>query len=198
MLLGVACGANPPHAADPTEGETGTYRVSDKQTPAAIDVQTHEATATVVSIDSATRVVVLRLGDGSQVAHKLGPEVVNFDRIKAGDQVRATVVERTAVVLAKNGMLPPQSARTVEVTRAPKGSQPHAMVVETFDTAAKVLAVDRRQRTVTLETVDEGSMTVKVSDAVDLTRVAPGDSVLMRATRSYAIAVESVPPKPHS
>src|SRR5689334_4725512 len=48
-------------------------------------------TATVQSIDKETRTVVLLHGDGTTSDYKCGPGVRNFDQIKVGDQVTATV-----------------------------------------------------------------------------------------------------------
>ena len=53
-------------------------------------------TATVRSIDTNQRELVLLRNDGSTVTYKAGPQVINFDQIKAGDKVKAT-----ATVLAK-------------------------------------------------------------------------------------------------
>jgi hypothetical protein len=77
--------------------------------PGRIEVDTAEATATVVAIYRVTRVVILQTQDGKKAGYTLGPEVVNFDQIKVGDQVRATLVYGTALFLGKSGSAAPQS-----------------------------------------------------------------------------------------
>ena len=54
-------------------------------------------TSTVVSIDAVTRTLQLKQSNGKTTAYKAGPEVANFDQIKIGDLVQATVAEELAV-----------------------------------------------------------------------------------------------------
>jgi hypothetical protein len=44
-------------------------------------------------VDAAIRTVVLKSPDGTTKSYKLGPELRNFDQIKVGDTVKATVVD---------------------------------------------------------------------------------------------------------
>src|SRR5215475_10932165 len=58
----------------------------------AVEVMTATATGTVQAIDPTKRTVTLRSADGTST-YKCGKDVINFDQIKVGDTVKATVVE---------------------------------------------------------------------------------------------------------
>jgi len=135
-------------------------------------------------------VIILQTDDGKKAGYSLGPDVVNFDQIKVGDQVRATLVHRTALFLSKSGKLPPQTSDNVAIARAPLGAKPGMKVVETTDITVKVLSIDRDKREVTVQTADKDPVTVVVDKSIDLTPVAVGDNVFMRVTKSLAIVVE--------
>ena len=198
ILLAVAACASKP-AADPTTTHDGAPAASSSSTaavatpdtvPGRIEVNAAEATATVVAIDRVTRVIVLQTDDGKKAAYSLGPDVVNFDQTKVGDQVRATLIHRTALFLSKSGKLPPQRSDNVAIARAPLGAKPGMKVIETTDITVKVLSIDPDKREVTVQTADKDPVTVVVDKSIDLTPVAVGDNVLMRVTKSLAIVVE--------
>src|SRR5689334_14935151 len=52
-----------------------------------IAAQTMKTTATIVSIDAATRDVTLKRQDGKMITLALSEEVRNFDQLKVGDKV---------------------------------------------------------------------------------------------------------------
>jgi hypothetical protein len=144
--------------------------------------------ATVKAIDTANRTVTLQNADGDSVDIKCGKEVVNFDQIKVGDQVKAAAFARLVVAVGKPG-----SSDTTEATviaRAPKGSPtPGAIIARTEQVTAKVDAVDIDKQRVTLSGLDDQPQTVQVASDVDLSSVKPGDSVTLRLTRGLALWV---------
>ena len=148
------------------------------------------AAVTVESIDAAKHDVVLRRADGSLVTFKCGPEVANFDQIAVGDRVNVTAVEEAAIFLSKGGVLPSATQATVAV-RTPQGSKPGGKVVETVAFTAKVIAVDKAKREVTIEMVEGRKKTVRVGSNINLAGVTPGDDVNVRLTQAFAIVVES-------
>lgn len=197
LVAFAACAGKP--AADPTAPHDGAPAASSSggaaatapdSVPGRIEVNAAEATATVVAIDRVTRVIILQTDDGKKAGYSLGPDVVNFDQIKVGDQVRATLVHRTALFLSKSGKLPPQTSDNVAIARAQLGAKPGMKVVETTDITVKVLSIDRDKREVTVQTADKDPVTVVVDKSIDLTPVAVGDNVFMRVTKSLAIVVE--------
>jgi hypothetical protein len=147
------------------------------------------STATVQSINPADRSVVLLHPDGSLTTYECGPEVRNFDQIKVGDQVKATVAESVALGLMKGGTVPIGSGTSSAMVRAPLGAKPGGKIVDTVGFTAKVMSVDVQNRKVTLQTVDGQNQTVKVSPDINLANVKPGDDVGVRVTRAFAISV---------
>jgi hypothetical protein len=146
------------------------------------------ATATVQSINPDDRTVVLQYPDGSVSTYECGSEVRNFDQIKVGDQVTATVAESVAIGLVKGGM-PIGAGTSSAIVRAPLGARPAGKIVDTVGFTAKVVSVDAANRKVTLQTVDGQNQTVKVGPDINLANVNPGDDVGVRVTRAFAIEV---------
>lgn len=155
-----------------------------------VTIDAVQGTATVQSVDTASRTVVLRHSDGTTTSYECGPEVRNFDQIKVGDTVTATMAESVAVALVKGGMEPAAGSTSAVVT-APLGAKPAGKMVDTVGFTAKVTGIDANDRMVMLQTMDGKNQTVKVEPDVDLTKINVGDSVGVRITRAFAIAVTS-------
>ena len=66
-------------------------------------------TATVTGIDAASRKVTLVTPEGKKTTVKCGPEVINFDQIRVGDQLKVTVTERSRCIWP--GGSPPSEAQ---------------------------------------------------------------------------------------
>ena len=144
----------------------------------------------VVSIDAATRIVVVEGELGRQVeihAPKDGP---NFDQIKVGDPVSATYVEAIAIAIAPVPNAQPGASETVDVSTAPKGAAPGAVITEQLELRAVVKAVDKETRSVTLDVPAGGERTIKAGDAVDIERVKVGEQVSVVLTRALAISID--------
>jgi hypothetical protein len=156
----------------------------------AIIVDTITATATVTAVDHAKRTVTLQNPDGTTSIYKVGKDVVNFDQIKVGDRVRATLVESLAIAIRKPGE-PPSAGETQTVALAPKGAKPGGIVVNTAELTAKVQALDTSKRTVTLMGPAGNKRTLKVGPDVDLSKLQVGDDVVVRFTEALALLVEA-------
>jgi len=156
-----------------------------------VALDTQSATATVQSVNATDRTVVLQHPDGSTTTYECGPEVRNFDQIKVGDHVTATVAESLAIGLMKGGGIPLGTGTATAVVRAPAGAKPGGKLVDTVGFTAKVISVDTVNRTVTLQTADNPNETVKVGPDINLANVNPGDDVGVRLTRAFAIQVTS-------
>jgi len=158
-------------------------------TPGGIVVDTYRETATVTSVDPATRKIKLLSPDGSKSTVTAGPEVRNFDQIRVGDQVKATLTRETAVRL-----LPPGETRgtseTGSVALAPKGAKPGAIMANTIESTARIEALDMKHRKVTLRFQDGETKTFNVRKDVDMTKAQLGQEVLIQYTESVAIKVE--------
>src|SRR5208283_52770 len=136
------------------------------------------------SIDFAKRKLVLKRSDGSTATYKASTNMVNFGQLKVGDEVLATVTENFAFFVIKGGGTKPGVAGMVAFARPPKGANPGGMFLETININAKVLDVDRDWRRVLLQYDTNDTRSVKVGPNVDLTDIAPSDTVLVRGTEA--------------
>jgi hypothetical protein len=81
----------------------------------------------------------------------------NFDQIEIGNRVRAEYFESVTIYFGKPGQKPDASDGLV-AARSAKGEKPAALAVETVDVSARVQAIDRSKRLLTLQLPD-GSIT---------------------------------------
>lgn len=175
-------------ACKATAGEATTFVAAQKGVPGGVIVESYETSATVTAIDAEKRKVTLVTPDGTKSTFKAGPEVVNFNQIQVGDQVKAVVAEQLVVVVRKPGDAAADAEGTA-VGLAPKGAKPGMFMADTVQVDAKVTAIDLKNRKATLEFPDGKSKTFKVRDDVDLTKVALNDNVVIRVTEAMAIKV---------
>jgi translation elongation factor P/translation initiation factor 5A len=164
-------------------------RIYAKGVPGGVVVQTVKVTATVTAIDQAKRKATLLGSDGKKFTVKVGPEAVNFDQIRVGDLIAATLTEKVVVSLDDKSSPSGEGAAAV-VARAPKGDQPGGLAAETIQATAKVVAIDLEKRTTTLRFDDGTTETFPVRNDVDLNRHKVGEQLVFRVTEMIAIWVE--------
>ncbi|HEY3278534.1 MAG TPA: hypothetical protein VGJ94_18095 [Syntrophorhabdaceae bacterium] len=179
MWLGLA----PAVAEGPKKKENGK--------PGAVLAEVMSVTASVEAIDQAKRTLTLKLPDGTKKTVKVGKEVINFDRIKAGDQLKTTYYESVAVFVRKSDE-PPVETEVGTVRVAPKGAKPGIMVADISEITAKVEAIDYKNRMVTLKGPEGQSGTFTVDRRVKrFMAIKPGDELVVRITDALAVAVET-------
>jgi hypothetical protein len=157
--------------------------------PGGVVVETTKETATVTAIDTASRKVTLVTPAGKKDTVTCGPEVINFDQIHVGDQVKITLTEQLAVYMATAGA-PPSDGGAAVVVLAPKGAKPGGLVAHTVQVTAKVTAIDLKHHKATLQFPDGTTKTFAVRKDVDLTKRQIGEEVVLRTTEALAISVE--------
>jgi hypothetical protein len=167
------------------EGTT-TYT---KGVPGGVVVNTMDVSARVTAIDTANRKVTLLGPKGNTFTVKVGPEAVNFDQIRVGDLVKATVTEELVISLDEEGASAPDGSAAM-VALAPKGAQPGGVMAETTRVTAIVTAIDPTGRTATLQFEDGSSKTFPVRDDIDLNQRKVGEKVVFQVTEMIAISVE--------
>jgi len=167
-----------------TEGAAYTKGVA-----GGVIVQTLEITATVAAIDPATRKVTLVSPDGIKQTVKVGPEAINFDQIRVGDQLKVTATEQLVVQMAGPGE-PADDGAAAVVALAPKGAKPGGLMAEARQVTGTVTAIDVTKRTATLRFEDGSTRTLPVRSDVDLSKRKVGDQVGFRVTEMIAIIVE--------
>ena len=127
---------------------------------------------TVESVDASQGTVSLKLSDGSTITCKAGPKVKHFDQLKAGDKVKATVVEELAVYVLVNGQAPGAGG-----------------ALETIHPNAKVQTVDPAYRLLELQYPDGHVEEVKVGLNTKMMAMSPGDDVVVKTGELLAIKV---------
>ncbi len=185
LLTLTACSTTSP--PPPAEGTSSA--AFQKGVPGGVVVNTVDVSARVTAIDTSNRKVTLLGPDGDKFTVKVGPEAVNFDQIRVGDLVNATVTEELVVYLDEEGASAPDGSAAM-VALAPKGAQPGGLVAETVQVTAKVIAIDQTNRTATLQFEDGSSKTLPVRDDIDLSQRKVGEKVVFQVTEMIAISVE--------
>jgi hypothetical protein len=158
--------------------------------PGGVIVNTMTISARVKAIDTGNRRLMLLKPNGETVTIKVGPEAVNFDQIRKGDLVKATVTEETLVYIDEEGASTPDAAAGM-VALAPKGALPGGLMAGTVRMTATVVAIDHAMRTARLEFEDGSIKTFPVRDDIDLSRHHVGEKVVFQITEMIAITVEA-------
>ncbi|MCP3867311.1 MAG: DUF1134 domain-containing protein [Gammaproteobacteria bacterium] len=156
--------------------------------PAGAVGQVAAGVATVESIDRQTREITLK-GENGSATITAGPEVRNFDRIKRGDLVVFEYFEGLAIALVPSVEGVPARDDKIAAARAKKGDKPSMAIAEVITAEGRVKAIDHKNRVVTLEG-PKRTISLKVSEEVDLKKISVGDAVLARYERAYAISVQ--------
>jgi hypothetical protein len=95
----------------------------------------------VISIDAATRTVVVEGEQGRQVSIVAPKDSPNFDQIRVGDPVAATYVESIALAIAPVADAEPGASGVAAVSTAPPGATPGGVIAEQIELRAVVKAV---------------------------------------------------------
>jgi hypothetical protein len=136
-----------------------------------VSVESVKYPVTVQSLDPSARTIVMRTpGAADSSRYRLAPGVSNFQHIKAGDVIEATVVEELTVYVPGDGQLPHT------------GSVPEAIAVD-----ARVLSVDPSYRLLTLQYPNGANETFKVPLRTKLGQMESGDSVVIRTVEVVAL-----------
>jgi hypothetical protein len=170
-------------------GETAAAAAVEEGVAGGVMVQTIEITATVILIDKANRKVTLLGADGIKETVKAGPDVVNFDQIRVGDQLEITATEELIVSLAGPDEALDDEADAV-VALAPVGSKPGGVAAGTVQVIGTITAIDTGKRMATLKFADGTTKTFPVRADVDLSQRRVGDKVVFQMTEMIALTVE--------
>jgi len=159
--------------------------------PGVVMVDAASITATVEAIDYDKRTIALKGPKGNVLETKVGPQVKNFQQIKAGDKVTVKYLDATALYVRKPNE-PPFAEGGSAVQVAAPGQKPGAVAVDTAEMTAGVEAIDYKARTVTLRGPQQKTATFKVSkDVKRLNEVKKGDEIVIRHTEALAIDVSA-------
>jgi hypothetical protein len=191
LVVLTSCSSTPPAAWNSKTSFAPSAYNSPADFGGEIVTDATSTTATVVSVDHAKRLVVLKRADGTSVTYKATPNAIGFDDIQAGDLVKVSVAEELAVFIGKNSVPASAGADTAKLrVRLPDGTQAVAAEVGTLVFTAKITAIDDWLDTVTLQLPDSTSKTIKVSEAVNLADVSVGDTVSVQSTEAAVLVLE--------
>jgi hypothetical protein len=189
LVLAIAAATGLPVAAQQKPAATVDAAVAAKP-GAAVATQSVKTSATIVAIDAATRSVTLKRQDGKVVTMDLGEEVRNFDQLKVGDKVQAEYVQAIALELKKGGGGTPGIAGGDVVKRSEPGQKPGGKATRQVAVLADVVAVDTKNRIVTLKGPGGNIVEMIVEDPERLKNVKKGDQVQALYSESLAVKVE--------
>jgi hypothetical protein len=153
---------------------------------AAIVISNTEAggiTTTVTAVDYGRRLVTLTGPRGNSVTLAVGPEVVNFDRVHAGDTVAVSFLLKQLITVVAPGARMPRLREARSIERAPRGGKPHAVVTDTTEFASEIVEVDVPGRGVWLRSPAGSTFRVAVAaEVANLDQLRAGDRVIYRET----------------
>ena len=151
--------------------------------------------ATVAAVDQASRVVTLKMQDGSTTRFVAGPEVKNLAQVQKGDIVTIEYAQAMAVMLKKTSSPIRERIVTEASQGAAAGQKPAGVVMRDVKIIATVQAVDAAKGTVTLRG-PEHTVSLKVKDPAMLKGVKVGENVEVDYTEAAALKVEKGPAPP--
>lgn len=175
-------------ASKPPQPQATSDYTYKQGTPGGTHVQTLTVAATVTAIDAPARKLTLMGPDGGKFPITVGPEAVNFDQIRVGDQVEAVVTEELVVFMDDEGTASSDGAALL-LASAEKGQKPAAIVAGTHQVVGTVTAIDHDTRKATLKFPDGTTRAFNVRSDIDLTQHKVGDRVVFQLTDMVAIRV---------
>jgi len=182
-----------PAAAQKPDVKDTTVVASEPGKAAA--VRAVKVTAQVVAIDKASRTVTLKGPKGNAVEVVAGDEVKNFAQIKIGDFVVVNFVQSLSLELQKAKAGPSGIATQSAAVSAKPGERPAAAAAREITAIAKVTAVDKKAKTITLKGPRGNVVALDVQNPEQFKVVKVGDDVLVTYTEAVAISVEPAPKK---
>jgi len=148
--------------------------------------------STVEALDLKTRQVTLRNQDGSVSVVEASDKVRNLDQVKVGDHVITEYKVGLVVALTPAAGELRQRVETLEKGSAEPGQKPAGVMRKTVSATGTVTALDTDKRTVTIQGAKQ-TLTLPVSEDIDLASVKVGDQVNALYQESIAISVKPAP-----
>ena len=146
-------------------------------------------TAVIEAIDSTSRLITLKVEDGTIETIVAGPDVLRFNELKVGDKVTFKYYESIVYAIQQPGAKPP-AAESAALVRG-QGARPGGTLSQQLTAVVTIKAIDLSIPSVTITTEDGNTMSFKVEDKKNLTGVKVGDKVQITYTQALAISVEA-------
>ena len=152
-----------------------------------------QRTATVESIDQASRLVTLRGEDGHGFTVQVSEEVRNLAQVKEGDRVTVSFFEALAAEVRKPGEGVQGVEADVAAVRSEPGERPGGGAGVVVRTTVEIEYVDTSFNTVTFKRSDGASRTVAIQTPEGkqfIRSLRKGDQVEIAYTEAFAIEVK--------
>lgn len=167
-----------------------TLSTTQAQAQGAAAANVIEVTGTVAVIDKENRTLTLIDGEGGARNISAPKDAKNFDQIKKGDTMTIGYMESIEVFLAEPGTEPAVEA-TEAVERSEKGELPAGAVAQAVQASAKITAIDKEKRMLTLVTEDGSEVQKEVApDIAAFDTLKVGDTIAVRISRMLAVEVD--------
>lgn len=147
--------------------------------------------ATVESVNTQSRQVLLRGEDGRMLSIVAGPEVRNLEQLDVGDVVRLDYYESVSVSMADpSDTSPPEGA--VVAGRAPEGARPGAAAGASVRMIVELISYNPQTAIATFRTPDGSVTTAQVNPALRdfAAGLQSGDRVDLTMTQAVAVSIE--------
>ena len=160
------------------------------QTPNGVAiVDTFTTVATVTAIDVATRKVTMTTPDGKSSSYK-ATAGVDLSRFRVGEQIGVEVMDETALSIKRDGA-PARDAVATSFAAAAGADGGATFEGEAVEVSAKIIAIDTKARTVTLQLANGTTKTLKAHGSVDLSQANVGTTVVVKYAVAVVVAVAS-------
>lgn len=165
--------------------------------PAAVVRNTQQASekVTVVSVDLATRHLVVRKAGGETASLKVPPEVRNLANLKPGDTITATYYLATEFAISPPNQPLPADTETILAARAKQGELPAAVIANRLVVTGAVLAIDTQAHTLKVVSPQGGEVHTFAVVSPEGRRVMgelkPGDKITAYITEGLLISTEA-------
>lgn len=152
------------------------------------------ASATVESVDKATRAVVLKLANGETREIVASEEVKNFDQIKKGDKVDIRYAEALTLELKKDGKAVVARQDSETLKRAAPGQKPGGVAKKEVKVTAEVVDVDPAKKSVSLRGPKGNVIPIEVQDPEQFKLIKKGDKVEVTYIQALAVSMSAAAP----
>jgi len=168
--------------------EGGTVVASEPGRAAA--VRALEISAEVMAIDRSARVLTLKGPRGNVQDVAVEPAVKNFDNIRAGDFVMVRFMQSLALDLQKTKTGDKSISAGEGMATAKPGERPAVVGAREISAIAKVTAVNKKAKTISLKGPRGNTVTLDVQNPDHFKVVKVGDEVRVTYTEAVAVSVE--------
>ena len=151
-----------------------------------------KATGTVTAIDPSARRITLK-GSSGPASYRLDPKVDNLAAVKVGDRVKLDYVAALVLTLRRGGKEVQEQAEAEAQARAAAAADPGMPVAQGTTVVTRVLAVDRKSRSVRLKGPAGRVEDFRVQDEADLVGVRAGDQVVAVLHEAVVVGLEVLP-----